>query len=37
VRILDNGCSAEIYSNPNPARYIELEFLGPLTSLGVGD
>ena len=33
----DNGCSAEIYTNPNPASYIEGEFLGPLISLAQGD
>lgn len=33
----DNGCSAEIYTNPNPAPYIELEMLGPLTSLAQGN
>jgi hypothetical protein len=29
----DEGCSAEVYTNPNPAAYIELELLAPLASL----
>src|SRR5438128_6848020 len=33
----DDGCSAEIYTNPNPLGYIELEMLGPLTKMVVGD
>ena len=33
----DEGCSAEIYTNPNPLAYVELEMLGPLTKMVVGD
>jgi hypothetical protein len=33
----DDGCSAEIYTNPNPLGYVELEMLGPLTKMVVGD
>ena len=29
----DNGCSAEVYTNPNPAAYVEMELLAPLVSL----
>jgi hypothetical protein len=33
----DQGSSAEVYTNPNPLRYVELEMLGPLATLNVGD
>jgi hypothetical protein len=33
----DRGCSAEVYTNPDPLRYIELEMLGPLQLLKAGD
>ncbi len=33
----DNGCSAEIYTNPDPTPYVELELLGPLTRLTEGE
>jgi hypothetical protein len=33
----DDGCSAEIYTNPDPLPYVELEMLGPLTKLVLGD
>lgn len=33
----DNGCSAEIYTNPDPTPYVELELLGPLTALTEGE
>jgi hypothetical protein len=33
----DQGCSAEVYTNPDPASYVELEMLGPLSALRVGD
>ncbi|MBM3846448.1 MAG: hypothetical protein FJ405_09205 [Verrucomicrobia bacterium] len=33
----DNGSSAEIYTNPDPLAYVELELLGPLRVLKVGD
>ena len=33
----DAGSSAEVYTNPDPTPYIELELLGPLARLGVND
>ncbi len=33
----DEGASAEIYTNPDPAAYVELEMLGPLQELKPGD
>jgi len=33
----DNGCSAEIYTNPDPLAYVELEMLGTLRKMIVGD
>jgi hypothetical protein len=33
----DQGSSAEIYTNPDPLQYIELEMLGPLHTMKVGD
>ena len=33
----DKGSSVEIYTNPNPLEYIELETLGPLQTLKTGD
>jgi hypothetical protein len=33
----DDGCSMELYTNVDPARYVELETLGPLRRLTVGD
>ena len=33
----DEGCSAEIYTNPDPLAYVELEMLGPLSKMVVGD
>jgi hypothetical protein len=32
----DQGSSAEVYTSPNPLRYIELEMLGPLRSMKPG-
>ena len=32
----DNGSSAEIYTNADPNRYVELEMLGPLEKLKIG-
>lgn len=32
----DNGSSVEIYTNPDPDAYVELEMLGPLQMLRVG-
>jgi hypothetical protein len=36
-RYPDGGSSAEIYTNPDPLAYVELEILGPLAPLVVGD
>ena len=33
----DRGASAEVYTNPDPKRYVELETLGPLATLKPGD
>ena len=33
----DKGSSAEVYTNPNPLTYVELEMLGPLHTMKVGD
>lgn len=33
----DNGSSAEIYTNSEPLPYVELEMLGPLRTLSVGE
>ena len=33
----DHGSSAEIYTNADPLPYVELELLGPLTTLQPGD
>jgi len=33
----DKGSSAEVYTNPNPLTYVELEMLGPLKTLKAGD
>lgn len=33
----DNGCRTEIYTNPDPLPYVELECLGPLVNLQPGD
>jgi len=33
----DKGSSAEVYTNPNPLRYVELEMLGPLGFLKPGE
>jgi Domain of unknown function (DUF4380) len=33
----DQGSSEEIYTNPDPLTYIELETLGPLSMMQVGD
>jgi hypothetical protein len=33
----DKGSSVEIYTNPDPLKYIELETLGPLQTLKPGD
>ncbi len=33
----DSGSSAEIYTNPNPTAYLEMELLAPLVNLGAGN
>lgn len=33
----DQGSSAEIYTNPDPLTYVELELLGPLRKLAIGE
>jgi len=33
----DGGCHCEIYTNPDPLPYVELETLGPLSHMSVGD
>jgi hypothetical protein len=33
----DDGCSAEIFTSPDPLPYVELEMLGPLNKMIVGD
>jgi len=32
----DGGCVTQIYTNPNPLHYVELETLGPLATLSAG-
>ena len=36
-RYADDGCSVEVYTNPDPVPYVELETLGPQRRLSVGD
>ncbi len=33
----DDGCVTQVYTNPDPLAYVELETLGPLTNMRVGD
>src|ERR1041385_3509168 len=33
----DQGSSAEVYTNPDPLRYVELETLGPLRTVKAGE
>lgn len=33
----DGGCVTEVYTNPDPLKYVELETLGPLTTMNPGD
>jgi hypothetical protein len=33
----DGGCSTEVYTCPDPFQYVELETLGPLTTMNPGD
>ncbi len=32
----DGGCSQEVYTNPDPLKYVEMELLGPLHRLRPG-
>lgn len=36
-RYADDGCSVEVYTNPDPVPYVELETLGPQRRLSVGE
>jgi hypothetical protein len=33
----DGGCVTEVYTNPDPLPYVELEVLGPLQAINAGD
>lgn len=33
----DGGCVTEIYTNPSPGNYVELESMGPLATMNSGD
>jgi hypothetical protein len=33
----DGGCLTEVYTSPDPLQYVELETLGPLTTIATGD
>jgi len=33
----DSGCVTEVYTNPDPMPYVELETLGPLATMSAGD
>jgi hypothetical protein len=33
----DGGCVTQVYTNPDPLHYVELETIGPLTLMTVGD
>jgi hypothetical protein len=33
----DGGCVTEVYTNPDPLKYVELETLGPLATMNAGD
>jgi hypothetical protein len=33
----DGGCVTEVYTNPDPLQYVELETLGPLTTMNPGE
>jgi hypothetical protein len=33
----DGGCITQVYTNPDPLAYVELETVGPLTTMSVGD
>lgn len=33
----DGGCLTEVYTNPDPLKYVELETMGPLENVGAGE
>jgi hypothetical protein len=33
----DGGCVTEVYTNPDPHAYVELETLGPLATIAIGE
>jgi len=33
----DGGCLTEVYTSPDPLQYVELETLGPLTTIATGE
>ena len=33
----DGGCITQVYTNPDPLPYVELETVGPLTTMSIGD
>jgi hypothetical protein len=33
----DDGCITQVYTNPDPMNYVELETAGPLTTMNIGD
>jgi hypothetical protein len=33
----DGGCVTEVYTNPDPQKYVELETMGPMVKIGSGD
>lgn len=33
----DGGCVTQVYTNPDPLPYVELETVGPLTAMSIGD
>ena len=37
VEYPDNGSSAEVYTNVDPLKYVELEMLGPFKEMKIGD
>jgi hypothetical protein len=32
----DGGCLTEVYTNPDPMKYVELETLGPMVKIRAG-
>jgi hypothetical protein len=33
----DGGCLTQVYTNPDPLHYVELETIGPLATMSVGE